>query len=151
MIKEIYIAKGKQAWLLPIYSWLGICVDAANGNEYEFPEEDECCPQAIIPGDILALKIDKWASADFAMFLYSYECGEIGTSKETFIYANDQQFKRIIDRLLYEKKALRDLVDFQTKENERLRDRLARIASSPDGNPDHLRWLAADVLKEKEQ
>lgn len=32
-------------------------------------------------------------------------------------------------------------------EIQRLRGRLARIATSPDDNPDHLRWLAADALR----
>jgi hypothetical protein len=29
----------------------------------------------------------------------------------------------------------------------RLRERLARIATSPDDNCDHLRWLASDALR----
>lgn len=32
-------------------------------------------------------------------------------------------------------------------EVQRLRGRLARISTSPDNNPDHLRWLAADALR----
>lgn len=32
-------------------------------------------------------------------------------------------------------------------EIERLRGRLARIATTPDDNCDHLRWLASDALR----
>jgi hypothetical protein len=33
------------------------------------------------------------------------------------------------------------------QELERLRGRLARIATTPEDNPDHLRWLASDALR----
>lgn len=77
MISQIYISKGQQAWLLPIYAWLGICSAEANGEEYEFPEEDETDARVGVPGDILAIQIDNWVKADFAEFMYSYERGEI--------------------------------------------------------------------------
>lgn len=76
-MREIYISKGQQAWLLPIYAWLGICAAEANGEEYEFPEEDETDAQVGVPGDILAIQIDNWVKADFVAFLYAYERGEI--------------------------------------------------------------------------
>ena len=81
MISQIYISKGQQAWLLPIYSWLGICAAEANGEEYEFPEEDECCPRRIVPGDVLAIRIDEWAKSDFVQFLYYYQAGELWRGK----------------------------------------------------------------------
>ena len=39
----------------------------------------------------------------------------------------EAQFIRVIDRLVNDNKSLRDLVDFQTKENERLREALREI------------------------
>jgi hypothetical protein len=88
MIRQIYISKGQQAWLLPIYAWLGICAAEANGEEYEFPEEDETDARVGVPGDILAIQIDNWVKADFVAFLYAYQLGEIRPPKETRIVAD---------------------------------------------------------------
>ncbi len=84
-MKQIYISKGGKAWLLPISAWLGICKDGANGAGYAFPEEFECFPQVLVPGDILAIQIDNWMKADFAAFLHAYERGDIKPPKETRI------------------------------------------------------------------
>lgn len=45
----------------------------------------------------------------------------------------EAQFKRVIDRLLDDNKALRDLVDFQATEKERLRGLLSSVMNYFDG------------------
>ncbi len=40
----------------------------------------------------------------------------------------EAQFKRVIDRLLDDNKALRDLVDWQAAENKRLREALGNVS-----------------------
>jgi len=44
----------------------------------------------------------------------------------------EAQFKKVIDRLLDDNKALRDLVDWQAAENKRLREALRDIIAIPN-------------------
>ena len=84
-MKQIYISKGKQAWLLPISAWLGICKDGARDAGYAFPDDCEVPNDTIVAGDMLAIQIDNWMKADFAGFLSAYERGDIKPPKETRI------------------------------------------------------------------
>ncbi len=64
----------------------------------------------------------------------------------------EAQFIRVIDRLVNDNKSLRDLVDFQTKENERLREALADIANiiNPYEDGDTMQEIARAALEGKE-
>jgi len=55
----------------------------------------------------------------------------------------EAQFIRVIDRLVNDNKSLRDLVDFQTKENERLRETLLYYA---DFRNWHIRYGGTYIL-----
>jgi cell division protein FtsB len=64
----------------------------------------------------------------------------------------EAQFIRVIDRLVNDNKSLRDLVDFQTKENERLREALADIANiiNPYEDGGTMQEIARAALEGKE-
>lgn len=77
MIKQVYIDKDGQTWLLPISAWIGVCKDAARDAGFAFPDDCLVTDGRTIDPDIMLLKIDNWMPVDFKDFIAAYERGDI--------------------------------------------------------------------------
>lgn len=81
MIKQVYIDKDGQTWLLPISAWIGVCKDGARDAGYAFPDDCLVTDGRTIDPDIMLLKIDNWMPVDFKDFIAAYERGDIKPTK----------------------------------------------------------------------